>query len=208
LWGRIGFLTHFGDYRSVQRDFRSYRVVMDPKPAAQPQQRTVAVCRLAASQAARQPAARLHPDDLAQLASRVADELAPRIMEQVARCLVAQTTAAEPTATDARLAPTSLLTVDEVLAARPGMSRSWLYGNAADCGAIRKNHSRRSPLWFRLIDVDAELDQRRRRPTRETVETAVLHAPRHRRTTRRTDGTQLTANGAPRSFDVRPPRAA
>ena len=181
---------------------------MGAELAIQSQQLTLVAGGSAAAQTAGEPAARLHPDDLAQLASRVADALATRVAEQVAAFLAAETAAAEQTASDAPLARNSLLTVDEVLTARPGMSRSWLYGNAADCGAIRKNNSRRSPLWFRLIDVDGELERRRKKPVKETVKAPVLHTPRRRRARRRTASAPLTANGAPRSFDVRPRRAA
>ena len=166
----------------------------------QPQQPALAAHGLAAVQTADAPPARLHPDDLAQLASLVA--------EQVADFLAGEVATGKQTAQEAPPAPGALLTVKEVLAARSGITRWWLYAYKADCRAIRKNKSLRSPLWFRLVDVDAELDRRRTKPVKEAVEPPVLPAPRRRRARRGTTAGSLTANGAPRSFDVRPRRAA
>jgi hypothetical protein len=134
---------------------------------------------------------RLHPDDLAELAGLVVTAIVERVQPQP-DCL----------------APRRLITTKEVVAARPGISPAWLYRNAADCGAIRKNKSGRSPLWFRLADVDAELEQRRKKPIRETVEAPANPTTQRQRVRPRSTNGMVTANGAPRSFDIRPRRAA
>jgi hypothetical protein len=153
---------------------------------AQVPQRTRSDEPLASLIAADDGALRVHPDDLAQIVALLADALAPRLAEHVAALLASESAATSSAANGART-PEALLTVAEVVAARPGMTRSWLYANAAACGAIRKNPSARSPLWFRLADVDAELETRRKRRDEVTVEpsstpTRLVRVARARKT--------------------------
>lgn len=130
---------------------------------------------------------RLHPEDLQHLAWLITSQLH----------------------TAGGAAPPStheLLTTGEVLRARPGLSREWLYDNAANCRAIRKNRSKRSPYWFRLCDVDAALDAQRLAPV-----VPIASKGRARSTVcaqKRPGDDTHTSNGAPRSFDIRPRRAA
>lgn len=99
---------------------------------------------------------------------------------------------------------TALLTVREVLAARRGLTKSWLYANAAAGGAIRKNDTKRSPLWFRLEDVDAELDRRRKAAMGRTEQAngVLVSAPSSQ--LERSRQRYCTAKGSPRTFAVRP----
>lgn len=134
-----------------------------------------------------EPFTRLHPEDLQHLAGLITSQLRPGVG-------------------DASLSTHELLTTDEVLRARPGLSREWLYDNAANCRAIRKNKSKRSPYWFRLCDVDAALDAQRLAPvvpivSKGRARSTVCAHPRRENDTH-------TMNGAPRAFDIRPRRAA
>jgi hypothetical protein len=130
-----------------------------------------------------------------------------KVADELMNCLAGEIQAA-PSASAAAPTPDRLLTTDEVVAARPGLTRAWLYANKADCAAIQKNSSRRSPLWFRLADVDAELDRRRKKSVRQTAEAPTASPRSRRRQHRSTTSGELTANGAPRSFDVRPRRVS
>jgi hypothetical protein len=135
-------------------------------------------------------AARLHPDELEEIAALLADKLAGE-MRVPAR--------------------EALLRVDEVVAARPGLKRSRLYADADEFGAIRINKTKRSPLLFRLADVDAELDRRRKAPQRAAAVAAEMPALRRyapRRGRCRTDDGAFTADGYPRRFGLSMSRAA
>ena len=150
-------------------------------------------------------ASRLGRDDLEFLAARLADLLAA---DARGACVPDTVPSAIQ---EAGAADNHLLTVDELLAARPGLSRSWLYRNAGDCGAIQKNKSKRSPLWFRLRDVDAELDRRRKAPVPEVVEPLEMREVRRTRSRRArcaADDGAFTADGYPRRFQISPRRAA
>jgi hypothetical protein len=104
----------------------------------------------------------------------------------------------------ASVSASALLTVREVLASRRGLTKSWLYANAAACGAIRKNNTRRSPLWFRLEDVDAELDRRRKAAMDRGQRTDGAPASALSAQPSRGRRPYSTANGSPRFFPVRP----
>jgi hypothetical protein len=146
---------------------------------AQLAQRTRSDEPFASLLAADDGALRVHPEDLAQIVELLADALAPRLAEHVA-ALLAPESAATSSASNGAPTPEALLTVAEVVEARPGMTRSWVYANAAACGAIRKNPSARSPLWFRLADVDAELEKRRKRRDEVAVESSATRTRRVR----------------------------
>src|ERR1035437_360265 len=96
-----------------------------------------------------------------------------------------------------------LMSSAEVVVARPGLTRAWLYEHAEDCGAIRRNKSKRSPFWFRLCDVDAAIDGPRCTAT-PAERTAPVYGARRSRPMRRQDGDDYTAKGSPRSFTIRP----
>jgi hypothetical protein len=162
-------------------------------------------CLPAAAPATAEQAVRLHPDDLVLLTARVAEAVAERVVHQMADVLTAK---ALPDEQAGRGNPRSLLTVPEVVAARPGISAPWLYANGADCGAIRKNRSKSSPLWFRLADVDAELERRRKKPVKDTVHAPAPSTSPRRRARRTTSSERFTAGGAPRRFDISPRKSA
>jgi hypothetical protein len=149
----------------------------------------------------------MHSAEVAQLAARLADEVMARIGEEL-MARVSQAVAAAHDAPGAAPKPGALLTVGEVLAARPGLSRRWLYDNKGDCGAIQKNRSKSSPLWFRLAEVDALLERRRTRKLTAPSVSSALRTPRPRAgVSRPTSGQTLTPNGAPRTFQIVPRRA-
>lgn len=157
--------------------------------------------------------ASLHEHDLAarspevaRLAAQLAEEIVARVGEEL-MARMTQAVAAAQDAPSAALTSGALLTVGEVLAARPGLSRRWLYDNKADCGAIQKNRSKSSPLWFRLAEVDAELERRRKRTVNAPSVSSGRHTPRPRVGVRLTPGKTLTPNGAPRTFQIVPRRA-
>ncbi len=169
-------------------------------PLATPSQGPALDARaLATAQTASVVPARLHPDDREWLVAQVADRVVARVAEELMSCLVGDIDASKA-AQDAAPSPDGLLTTDEVLALRPGIRRSWLYRNSAECGAIKKNLSRRSPLWFRLADVDAELQRRRKKPVKP------VPAPRsaRRQAKLRATAARLATNGAASPFVVRP----
>ncbi len=140
--------------------------------------------------------------ELEGLMAEVAEAVAQRVGEEVADLLSISPPHADKSALEASCA---LLTVDEVVAARPGITANWLYNNAPACGAIQKNKTQRSPLWFQLPEVDAELKRRRKKPIKEAVEPSEPPTVRrHRKTRHMAANGSLTANGAPRSFDIRP----
>jgi hypothetical protein len=127
--------------------------------------------------------------------------MAAKVGEELMSCLVGEIDAAK--AAQATAAPTnSLLTTGEVLALRPGMTRRWLYENAAACGAMRKNPSQKSPLWFRLADVDAELERKRKKPVKQPP--PAPRPPRRRQAKLRAAAVKLAANGATSPFVIRP----
>lgn len=145
--------------------------------------------------------ARLHPDDREWLVAQLAERMAAKVAEELMSCLVGEIDAAK--AAQATATPTnSLLTTNEVLALRPGMPRRWLYENSAACGAIRKNPSQKSPLWFRLADVDAELERKRKKPVAQPP--PVPRSPRRRQAKLRAAAVKLAANGATSPFVIRP----
>jgi hypothetical protein len=96
-----------------------------------------------------------------------------------------------------------LMSSAEIVAARPGLTRQWLYDHADECGAIRKNNSKRSPFWFRLCDVDAAIDGRQQTTTIAERTTPAYGLARGR-PIRLRDGDAYTAKGSPRSFTIRP----
>jgi hypothetical protein len=96
-----------------------------------------------------------------------------------------------------------LMSSADVVVARPGLTRAWLYEHAEECGAIRRNKSQRSPFWFRLCDVDAAIDGARCTAT-PAERAAQVYGPRRGRPKRRQDGDDYTAKGSPRSFTIRP----
>lgn len=174
---------------------------MRPELATPRQELALCASALGAVQTASIAPARLHPDDREWLVAELAERMAAKVAEELMSCLVGEIDAAK--AAQATAPPTnSLLTTDEVLALRPGITRRWLYENSAACGAMRKNASQRSPLWFRLADVDAELQRKRKMPVKQAP--AAPRSPRRRQAKLRAATVKLAANGTASPFVIRP----
>ena len=177
---------------------------MRPESATPRQELALRASALATVQTARLAPARLHPDDREWLVAQLAERMAAKVAEELMSCLVSEIDAAK--AAQATAPPTnSLLTTKEVLALHPGMPSWWLYRYSAECGAIRKHLSRSSPLWFRLADVDAELQRRLKKPVKQPP--PAPRSPRRRQAKLRAAAVKLAANGATSPFVIRP-RAA
>lgn len=88
--------------------------------------------------------ARMHPDDLAELARLVADQLAERVLEMA------------PIAPDPAPASRRWLTATEV-AAMLGMTRDAVYRQADTLGAVKIGSGPKARLRFELEEVTAAL---------------------------------------------------
>jgi hypothetical protein len=175
-----------------------YRPWVQGQLSAQPQQASLPA--LPSTPAAARPAVRLHPDDIAAIGRAVARELAVVMApgSDGGRQLPALEKPLRPPSASA------LLTVKDLLEARPGLSRRWVYENAAACGGMRKNVSSRSPLWFRLSDVDAELDNRRKGPSPLTRPTAARATTPPAGSRSKSASRSKTCSSSPLTFDIRP----
>jgi hypothetical protein len=141
------------------------------------------------------PNGHMHPEDLAAIVAQVTGAM---LAELRAYSQDASPASAAPNGDPASPADEKL-TVAEVLAARPKLKQAWLYQNAADCGAVRPNKTKRGPLLFTLAGVDAALELTRVAPITKSVNKSSANSKP--RGPRRRQG-DLTPNGSPRRFDV------
>jgi hypothetical protein len=137
----------------------------------------------------------MHPEDLAAIVTQVTGALLAEL-----RAYPQDAAPASAGSNGDHAGPADeKLTVAEVLAARPKLKQAWLYQNAADCGAVRPNETKRGPLLFTLAGVDSALELTRVAPITKSVDKSPTDSKP--RGPRRRQG-DVTPNGSPRRFDV------